>query len=87
MIANNTFLNTGTGAEYMVRQFGVAVLKGDDMAYQTLASYDASSWYLWIFGETVDGPYETAADAIADAFDEDDAEHARLTETVARSYH
>ena len=87
MIENDTFWCTGQGPEFMQRQFGVAVLKGEDMAYQILDdALDAQGWYVWVLGEEVEGPYTQLEDAVLSVFDADSAEYAALMQATRLTY-
>ena len=87
MIFNDTFLNTGKGAEYMMRQFGFAVLKGEDMAYQTLdETLEPDSWYAWSMSDAPDGPYEYATSAIESMVDAHSPDYQKMLQCVLRTY-
>ena len=85
MISNDTFFSTGKGPEYMMRQFGVSVLKGEDLAYQLDGEFEAQAWYVWELYGDVDGPYDSAREAVR-VVAGSDLEASLLAETVARTY-
>ena len=86
MIANDTFWCTGKGPEYMLRQFGVSVLKGEDLAYQVGDSFESEGWYTWELCGVAEGPFDTPMEAIESQYDETDKEHAALLQVVADTY-
>ena len=86
MTRNDTFFDTGSGAEHMMRHYGCAVLDAEDMGFQTLESDLEDGWYLWWLGEGPEGPYDTPQEAAEGAFDPSDSEFTGLMSAVTRTY-